>query len=357
MAHRSMIALGLTVSAAFIGSGAQADTIALKSSTRLPAGARIITLAHVAEIEGASAMQFADLPVAELKNGALLEISIREIRDKLDAAGAHWGNINLSGKVVIVRTAPASQQALPMAMTPVEIAPADNEPSRRTSTRDEYLASETAPQANLRGVITNLVLTNLHLQAADLRLGFDHSDAPLLNGSVQSTRFEVQPLTSFSSDRIDFTVRTWIDGKVQDSQYVSVFPAMRTKAATLRRDIHANQSIGQDDLVPTELWLPPTQAGMTANPISAIGRVAAKNMKAGETLREKNLRRDAAIKRGDLVIVRCLVGGVVISVQAEARADGAEGELIEFRKQGERETFLATVSKRGEAILDLSQRS
>jgi len=63
------------------------------------------------------------------------------------------------------------------------------------------------------------------------------------------------------------------------------------------------------------------------------------------------------VKKGDQITVRCLVGGVAISVQAEARADGAAGEIIELRKLGERESFTAKVVGRSEAVLDLSRNS
>jgi flagella basal body P-ring formation protein FlgA len=75
----------------------------------------------------------------------------------------------------------------------------------------------------------------------------------------------------------------------------------------------------------------------------------------GDALREQHVRRETLIRRGDLVIVRALVGGSVLTMQAEARASGSEGDTIEFRKIGERDTFLATVTARNEAIVDLQR--
>jgi hypothetical protein len=40
-------------------------------------------------------------------------------------------------------------------------------------------------------------------------------------------------------------------------------------------------------------------------------------------------------------------------MQAEARADGADGDTIELRKPGERDTFRATITGRGQAVVDL----
>ncbi len=83
--------------------------------------------------------------------------------------------------------------------------------------------------------------------------------------------------------------------------------------------------------------------------------MASMPLKAGDVLKKKHVKRDVLVKRGDRVIVRCLVGGVVISLDAEARSDGAEGDLIELRKLGERATFMARVSGPGAAILDLAR--
>lgn len=89
--------------------------------------------------------------------------------------------------------------------------------------------------------------------------------------------------------------------------------------------------------------------------VGAVGRAVLKSLRAGDVLRQKHIRRETLIRRGDLVIVRCLVGGIVISIHAEARADGAKGQTIEFRKLGERATFLAEVAGHAEAVVDLAR--
>src|SRR6185503_1184356 len=123
----------------------------------------------------------------------------------------------------------------------------------------------------------------------------------------------------------------------------------------LKNDVRANQMIQEQDVSVAEAWLAPSQAAQNPTRIVSIGRVATKSLKAGETLRESQLHRSVLVKRGDPVMVRCLVGGVAISLQAEARADGGEGDTIEFRKAGERQSFLATVTSRGEAVVDLKK--
>ena len=333
-----------------------ADTIALKSSVRLNSGASVVKLSDLADLNGAEALALAELPIAMVKDAStLMEIPLRDVRAKLEEAHINWGHINLSGRAVTVRPGRAGDAAPPLAMMPASVGMSDNqrdEPRSRTQQR----AADVLDSPTLRGTITNLIVSNLHVDAADLRLGFDHADDAFLDTSTQTTRFEVQPLGSFASDRIDLTVRTWMDSKVQQSRTISIQPLIRIEAVVLRRDVQKDQTIAEADLQPSEQWLPPSQAGQTSTLVNAVGRVALKNMKTGEIVRLKNVRRDNLIKRGDLVIIRCLVGGVVISLQAEARDDGGEGDNIEFRKKGEKENFLATISSRGEAVIDLSKK-
>jgi flagella basal body P-ring formation protein FlgA len=125
------------------------------------------------------------------------------------------------------------------------------------------------------------------------------------------------------------------------------------RSAVLKRDMEKDQIMAEDDLTVAEQWLPPSQAAMSVSSVQAIGRAAARKLNSGERLRDNSLRRDAMVKRGEQVIVRCLVGGVAISMQAEARTDGAEGDTIELRKPGERDTFRATITGRGQAVVDL----
>jgi flagella basal body P-ring formation protein FlgA len=105
----------------------------------------------------------------------------------------------------------------------------------------------------------------------------------------------------------------------------------------------------------TNEWLKPSVANNLCPAEECAGRIASSNLKAGAPVKRKHVHRERVIERGDRVVVRCLVGGVVISMQAEARSDGSVGDEVELRKPGERNTFFATVSGPGEAVMDLSR--
>jgi flagella basal body P-ring formation protein FlgA len=90
-------------------------------------------------------------------------------------------------------------------------------------------------------------------------------------------------------------------------------------------------------------------AGAAALPATT----AASSIAQGQILRRTDLCSPILVERGDIAMVRCVVGGLVISLKAEARADGARGQTIPFRKAREREDFLATVTGPAEAVVNL----
>jgi len=355
MKARNQSLVLLWAAALLFADNACGDTIALRSSVRLRLSADVITLGEIADLEGPAAIALANVPIALSRDvRSVMEIPVRDVRSKLDEAGVHWGKVNLSGRSVVVRAGRDFAAAAPMAMTSLSL---DQDQTAKRTSRGEQAASALLDQPTVRGSIANLIVSNLHCKADDLRLSFDSDDADILDARLDQTRFEIQPLSNFNSDRIDLTVRLWDSAKVRQSQIVSVRATLRVKAATLAIDVQKDQVIAESDIVETEQWLPLSQASQMVSRVGAVGRMANQRMKAGEVLRDRSTRREMLIKRGELAIVRCLVGGAVISLQAEARTDGAEGEVIEFRKQGERETFRATVTNRGEAVLDLSRRN
>ena len=345
----------LAVIVAGVGRPALGDEILLKGSVRPASGSRVLHLGDIAELRGPHATEYADLVVMELDDPSqLAEISVGQVRAKLTDAGVHWGQVQLSGAKVIVRPRSSSHAGPPLAMTAASLN--DSGPSRPAApAQTDPLASHLVELATLRGAIARMIVSGLRVDPQDLRLIFDRRDDELLDTTPTTKRYEIQPLTSFQSDRIELAVRGWTDGRVQDRRSLRVQPLIHTDTVVLQHDISRGREIAEDDLALQRRWLQPSQAGTMSSLVGAVGRAVLKSLRAGDVLRQKHIRRETLIRRGDLVIVRCLVGGVVISVHAEARADGAKGQTIEFRKLGERATFLAEVAGHAEAVVDLAR--
>lgn len=335
--------------------GVGADVINLRTAVRLESSASIVRLSDIAELEGPVAASFADLEVATVAKDGVREISVLEIRAKLDEVGVHWGRVSLNGRTVTIRSARDPSISPPMAMTATTIDDEETRPHAQKAT-EEYIAATLIEQATIRSVVASVVASGLGVRANDLKMKFMRGDGAWLDDAAHTARVEVQPLSHWASDRIELNVRLWRDGQVRETRAVAVVPLVRCRAAVLSQDAARYDMLREQDVLESEQWLSPVQSREVVSRVAAVGRVATKEIKAGEVVREKCLQRNVLIKRGDLTTVRCLVGGAVITLQAEARSEGAEGDTIEFRKPGERDTFRATITGRGEAVLDLGRK-
>jgi flagella basal body P-ring formation protein FlgA len=339
-----------------IAAAAHADRIVLRASVRLDARAEVVRLSDIAMIEGDEAKEFADLVLTEVDGVEPVELSVRDVRRKLDDAGAHWGRINLNGRKVVVRPRHSAVLSDPAAMQAVSLAAMSADPGDREPSDIDVLAAHVMEEATLRAAIAAAIVDALGTTPDNVRLIFKGDDVPTLGLGAANYRFELKPESSLSGDRVTMTVRAWANGRVAKSAQITVRPLVNVETATAVRDLDRHETITSADLATKRQWLTPLRAGVAVAARDAVGRVAAKNVDEGDLLRGRDVMRPVVIERGDRVIVRCLVGGVAISLQAEALDDGAAGETIEFRKLGERERFVATVTAPGEAVVDLSKQ-
>jgi flagellar basal body P-ring formation protein FlgA len=337
---------------------AAANTITLRTSVRLAGEGDAIHLRDIANIEGDEAAQYADVKIALVNDPErAVELHVRQIRQALDAHGIHWGRVNLNGSRVLVRPRGRSIASPPIAMAGASIAgDEEKETDRRTRRqRDPMLAHEVMQSSTLRGAIAEFLAANLRVEPDHLRLEFDHRDDEVLDIALDEHRFEIEPVSSMRSNRVDLAVRLWSDGRAGERITVRVSPTMYMPVVLMKRDVSRGSIVTEDDIELVHQWLQPVHGGLVMSESEAVGRIATVRLSEGDALREQHVRRETLIRRGDLVIVRALVGGSVLTMQAEARASGSEGDTIEFRKTGERDTFLAIVTGRNEAIVDLQR--
>ena len=332
------------------------DEVALRSSVRMPGGATVVHLADIATLAGPHAERCADTIVGQVGDPTqVLEISIGQVRQALTEAGVHWGKVQLSGRKVIVRPQGPTNTSPPLAMAPASITKSAGQHGPERSRATEEPAQDLIELPTLRGAVARLIAQGLHTDPSDLRLIFDDDDVAFLNTREEVFRFEIQPLGSLGSNRIELSVRAWSADRVQQTQSLTVRPIIRTNVVLPRYDIGRGVQLSAEDLSVEDRWLPPSQSNAMSTLVQAVGRVAATRLRAAHMLRAKDLKREVLIARRDRVMVRCLVGGVVISLEAEARSCGAENDLIELRKLGEHDTFFAVVTGPGAAIVDLTR--
>lgn len=334
---------------------AHGDDVVLRSAARVPVGANVLTLADVAALEGAYAQSLGGVVVLEL-NGPdrVIELSVQDVRHRLDEAGAHWGKVNLQGSRVVIRPRTASAGSPPIAMQPVSLRGAAASRPEQPAGPVYHTVSEFADESTVRGAIGRAIADGLGLSANDVQLAFDARDEALLATTASAFRIEVEAVSSLRSDRIQMVVRLWEGLRVAQNASLTVLPLVRSTAVCAARDLSGGSKLLANDVRIEDVWISPNRTGWLTSVNDVVDQVLERNVSAGERIAPKHLRKHIIINRGDRAIIRCLVGGIVISMEAECRQAGAEGDSVEFRKLGERDTFFATVTGPGEAVLDLS---
>ncbi|MHC5004464.1 MAG: flagellar basal body P-ring formation chaperone FlgA [Planctomycetota bacterium] len=352
------ITLPLLGTLALAAAPAVADSVTLKSSVRLGPDARVVRLGDIAELDGPLALAHADLVVADREDtDRLIELSIADVRRTLDDAAVHWGKVHLTGRRTVVRPAPASLAETPQAMVPTTlVASTDPSAARPRTAGPATPATELVGQATVGGEIARSVVDHLQRPAEDVRVHLHQDDAPILAAPIGDRRVELEPLSSLEGDRYQVAVRLWSGNRVVERHRIGIEVHVRVDVLTAVADLPRGHVLGEADLQPRTQWLSAQLAAVSAAPAEAIGRRLVRRLKPGDALRRSDLEQPVLVRRGDLVTVRCLVGGLVVTMRAEAREDGGEGDLVPCRKLGERDTFLAAVTAAGEVIVDLSRR-
>jgi flagella basal body P-ring formation protein FlgA len=348
-----LFALTMALCSTFVA----ADSITLRTSVRLTGDSNTVYLRDIAELSGEEARKFADVAITVVTDGENVhEIPLRQVRQALEDQNIHWGRVNLNGRSVLVRPRARSMASAPLPMAGASVAVDEPRETRRVrETPVAQLAAEFIKARNLRGAIAEFLAVSLGVNPSHLRLEFDPRDELFLATSLDALRFEIEPTTSVRSNRVDLAVRIWDDGTARERRSVRVSPTIQLPVVALKREVGRGAMLTEQDIEIVQQWLPPVHGGLVTSEHDAVGRIATVRLSEGDALREQHVRRETLIRRGELVIVRALVGGSVISLHAEARADGSEGDMIEFRKVGERESFLAIVTARNEAVIDLQR--
>jgi len=353
-----------------LAAGACGDEIRLRSSVRLPADRTEIRLSDVATLEGDDARALGGVVLLELDGRAAdrpVELPIARIRARLDDAGAHWGRVNLVGRLVVVR--PSRDAGRIAAMTSAEVAPPSS--AGPATQRDRRAARPEADAANadpasprgrgalelaeaptVLGGIVRRMLADLAdpaspaaeaLRPDELRIACDDECRPLAELDATGRRFDFVPETGWTSERVVVTVREIVDGRLERLGQVAFSPLQRVAVPLAAREVARGTTFTAADLRIEARWMPPILAALQAEPDAVVGRTAARRLREGEPVRRADAKAPIVVRRGDLVDVSCHVGGLVITLTAEAREDGAEGDRIAFRRVGERSEFEARV--------------
>ena len=330
------IALAATLAAPALGA-----SVRLRGAALVDAGSPV-TLGDIALLEGAAAEALAGVEVAEgdARAGAPVTVTLADVRRAVREAGASMGRLAISGTSCVVRRrAPAAETGARRA--------------RDRAERPRHEALDLAGPATVRTRLAQMLPDHYMTDAGRIRVRFDRADQDLLETPVWERRVALTPRTSEASRRLLVDVRLFDGERIVLERTIGADVEVRREALALRHGVERGEEIGAADLEPVDRWMAPDGGAPVPESSRAVGMLARKDLRAGETLRESDLVAPLAVRRGEAVTVVCLNGEVGLQARGRVLDDGRVGELVACRLDGSEREFLARVDGAGRVVVAL----
>lgn len=291
----------------------------------------VVRVGDIADVQGPPALGDAvvipDLRAEASAKPDGVTIDLMKVRAALEkVAGVNWGRLTLSGVPCRVRASSAVvEDERPNSAPP-------REPSDGTTMREQ---------------VTAWVARSLGIDAADLRLTFDDANADFLDSSSRGQTLMMRSLGA--SDKLSISVTAYRGDVIATSTTIRVTPLIRREVATAARRISRGDAIASGALAHDVQWLPPSVTPIL--PEALEGVIARSTIDAGAVIRAEHIEQPVVVKKGEIVTVDCVSGGVVVRAMARAMAQAKDGEVIAFQYLESKRSFNARVNGPGRAVL------
>lgn len=321
--------LAAVLAAALCWRGMAQDVVSLRTDAEAPAGG-VVRLSDVAELSGGGAESLADVIVAR-DLGAGASVSVEQVRRAIEDHGkANLGALRIRGGTC--RVAPKGKGQEPESMVAAPIAPATGR-----TVRDVVLERIHAEIGAAVGV-----------SAEDLMAEWDEGSAELLGVGVEGRTVDIRLVGSSERQPINVRVieslRTVAEGTVRARLTV------RREVCLAARDLRRGEVIGEGDLKMETRWVPAVLA--CAGQQDLIGTTVRSKLNEGDVVGRGDTDSPIIVKRGEIVEVHCLAGGVSVKTPARAIEDGREGQVVKFRTVDSKREFRARVDGPGRAMTE-----
>jgi len=204
----------------------------------------------------------------------------------------------------------------------------------------------------LKQAITDWIMAATGIDKDDVRISYYNETDAAWSLRQGTGRFEIEPQTTNAVGRVPFNIRRYVGEELAETEYVRVDVQIRRPVLMVERNIQRGQIITDADLKRQSLWLEsldPTPAAADVD--AAVGQQADRTMKPGHILRADDLAAPEMVKRGQLMTVRAISGGLVIRTVARAGESGHLNQLIEARNPKTRDVFHVRVTGPQEAVM------
>lgn len=355
-------------------SEASADRITLRAEAEVEGAP--VTLADVARLEGDRAAALGDLQVARFKEGAgeSMTLARRDVRAVLDDRGVNWGFLSLRGRlsVQVHRREAARRNADAEAKTdtrdrdtesaePARAAVASGEPAEANPVPETISvdavstppveAPQQADAPTLQALVRDWIAARTGIDGEALRIGWDDADAELRALRAIDGRLELDPHTRDPLGRLPLTVRHYEGDRLVDAHRFTLDVAASLPVLTATRALSRGQAITAEDVARQTVRIDSTRTTPLSDLDRVLGRVAARSVRGGSILEPDDVSDPDLVRRGELLTVRALSGGLVLKTVARAMEAGQRDQIIRARHPKTREIIHVRVSGPQAAVM------
>lgn len=335
----------LVMLAAASSAWADATRIVLKASVQCAGTAERLTVADVADVSGDERTRvegLAVLNVAQALRGGSPKVSvaIADVREALESAGVNLGRIELSGSSCEVQ--------LPAKASQVQAKPRAQNVEPRV-----HQAVDMSGPTTIRTRIAVRIGAMLNVGPEELRLLFDEDDEELLQQAVGSRRIDVQPASGAASGRVPMHVTGYEGDRVVLSRLVGVGVLVKRTVVTATQVVERGALIAPDQIEVSERWVSPANKP-SADAESVRGAVASVRLQPGQVIGTGDVGQPVVCKRGDIVYVHALSGGITVKAKARAMTAARDGETVQLKLDGSERVFSARMNGPGRAVVLIS---
>ncbi len=336
-----MIARGLVMLVAVLGLAAAAagqNAVALRRTAALD-GPSAVTVGTVAEVTGPEAERLRGIVVLERAEAGTAVISVAEVRAALGRAKVNWGRVSLSGSES--RVAVAGPEAAV--------------PEKRSSGEKRAFNPAEAQAGTVHAAVLARLAELYAVGPEDLRVklaSLPPEAAGVLAEGIGARRVEARPGASSGSGRVPLKVEVFAGDRLERSAAVSAEVLVRRRGVGVSSTAARQQALTDEALVEVEAWLPPGEPAPLRR-AEVAGQLARRRIEPGRPITAEDLQSPVVVNRGDVVLVDCLSGGVVLKAKARALGTARDGELVRLQLESGGKPFQARMNGRGRAVMAL----
>lgn len=337
--RRILVILAAAVVLAF-GIAARADSVRLYDQVGVQG--TVVTLSQVAELTGEAAMTHGDVVLATLDEGrSEYTITLDMIEEALDDAGVNWGLVSLRG----FNTCKVTRLVEPKSL-------AAESGQAVAANIETPIGLQTT--LTLRGVVERYINDNAMITQGDLRIEFSGRDARKLDLPVLGRSIEIEPVGINTLGRAPMVIRLYEEQRVAQTIQVSAKVQHVLLAVVADGPISRGDVFTRGHLKVRECMVDDDAVTPVTDPGTIIGQESATSLRAGEMVSINKVKSPVMVKRGELVNVRCFIGGLVVRTADYAAEDGSLNDLIRLRSDSTGEEYYAVVTGDRQAVVTTS---